>query len=103
MLLTVSNPPSPMKPVLKERLYRMCLASAPGIFRRAKALTDLYAQYGMTSAYVLFHAPLFFRRNMGSEAFPGDRHVSMLHEPEGGDQGLRDLFAGLSANGIFPG
>ncbi|MBT4816281.1 MAG: hypothetical protein HON70_11310, partial [Lentisphaerae bacterium] len=103
VMLSVRNPPSPVKNTLKTRLYRMILASAPGIFRKTRALVDQYNTYGMTDAYVLFHAPLWFRRQAGSEAFCGGMNVSMLHEPEGGDRGLIDLFAHMKAMGIAPG
>ena len=103
VMLTVSNPPSPRKEVLKKRLYRMILASAPGIFGRTRKLVDLCDEYGVTNTYVLFHAPLFFRRRAGSEGFCGDMNVSMLHEPEGGDEGLQQLFAHMRAKGIRPG
>ena len=103
VMLTVSNPPSPMKHILKKRLYRMVLASAPGVFKRARAFVDLCDDYGMTDFYFLFHAPLWFRRRAGSEAFPGDMTVSMLHEPEGGDEGLKALFKHMREKGIFPG
>lgn len=103
VMLTVSNPPSPQRDILKKRLYRMILASAPGIFGRTRKLVDLCDEYGVTDTYVLFHAPLFFRRRAGSEAFCGDMNVSMLHEPEGGDRGLQELFAHMRAKGIRPG
>jgi hypothetical protein len=103
VLLTVRNPPSPCRDVLKTRLYRMCLAGVPGIFGRTRAFADLAASYGVTDYHFLLHAPLFFKRYAGCEAFPGDLHVSMLHEPEGGDEGLRDLFAHLAELGVSPG
>lgn len=103
VMLTVSNPPSPMKHVLRKRLYRMVLASAPGVFKRTRAFVDLCDEYGMTDFYFLFHAPLWFRRRAGSEAFPGDLTVAMLHEPEGGDEGLKALFKHMRDKGIFPG
>ncbi len=102
-MLTVANPPSPMKEVLKTRLYRMTTTSKQGIFANAGAVVDLCAKYGVTDFYFLFHAPLFFKRSMGCEAFPGDMSVSLIHEPEGGDQGLIKLFAHMRDLGIYPG
>lgn len=102
-LLTVSNPPSPMKPVLKTHLYRMVVASVPGLFKRARDFVDLADSYGMNDYYFLFHAPLFFKRHGADEAFPGDLHVSRVHEAEGGDEGLVKLFAHMREKGIWPG
>ncbi len=102
-LLTVSNPPSPMRSTLKKRLYRMVLASVPGIFKRTRDFVDLADGYGMNDYYFLFHAPLFFKRHGADEAFPGDLHVSRVHEAEGGDRGLAELFAYMREKGIAPG
>src|SRR5207249_1015695 len=82
---------------------RMTSSSSPGIFSNARAFGDQCEKYGMTNFYFLFHAPLFFKRRTGCEAFPGDMTVSMLHEAEGGDQGLQDLFKHMADQGIFPG
>ncbi len=103
VMLTVSNPPSPMKQILGKRLFRMVLAATPGIFRRARAFVDLCDGYGISDYYFLFHGPLFFRRYGSEEPFPGDLHVSALHEPEGGDEGLAELFAYMRSKGVLPG
>ena len=103
VMLTVNNPPSPMKSVLKRYLFRMISSSEKGIFARTRKLADLCDQYGMRNVYMLFHAPLFFRRHMGAESFPGDRDVAFHHAPEGGNAGLKTLFDRMSAIGMRPG
>jgi len=103
VLPTVSNPPSPMKAVLKKRLYQMVLGSAPGIFGKGRARIEMCDRYGMTNIYFLYHATLWFKRRTFDEPFPGDLSVSMLHEPEGGDRALQELFRDMREKGMSPG
>lgn len=103
VMITVRNPPSPHRDILRRRLFRMILASSKGIFGKTRGLVDLCAEYGMNDLYVLFHAALFFRRRGASEAFPGGMNVSAVHSAEGGDEGLRDLFSHMRDLGMSPG
>jgi hypothetical protein len=103
VLITPSNPPSPMKEVLKKYIYKMVCATDKGIFKKARDFVDLCDEYGITNIYFLFHAPLFFKRYSGCEPFPGDMKVSILHQEEGGDEGLKNLFEYMKEKGWRPG
>ena len=102
VMLSISNPPSPMKPVLKKNLYKMVTAHS-GFVPKTHALLDLYQEYGMTKIYFLYHVRLLFKRRMGCDPFPGADTTAVVHEPEGGDGALIGLFNRMRGLGMRPG
>ena len=103
--LTVANPPSPMKHVLKKRLFHM-VAVWDDYIKRCNAIVDMYGKYGMTNIYWLFHTRLWTKggtKGMGCDPWFGSDTVSIVHEPTGGDAALLQLLRKMHAMGIRTG
>ena len=104
VMLSVSNPPSPMKHVLKKCLYKMVSPyNRTNWIADTHALLDLYEKYGISDVYFLYHVRLFMKRRMGCNPFFGADSVAVVHEPVGGDAAVIKLFKRMSDMGIRPG
>jgi len=100
--LNIANPPSPMKRVLKKRLYHM-VAVWEDYIHRCEAIVDMYNKYGMTNIYWLFHQRLWTKQHFGCDPFFGADTVSIVHEPTGGDAALIRLLRKMRGMGIRTG
>jgi len=108
-LPNISNPPSPFKDVLKERLYRLASpvdyakpAKPLGWVEASKAMVDQYAQYGMTKLYITFHAGMWTNCGArGPEPFHS-RMTTSVATP-GGDKAVISLFRHIKDLGMYPG
>ena len=100
--LSVSNPPSPNKSVLKKYLYRM-MAPEGDYVKKTNDVLDLYEKYGMTDIYWMYHSRLWIKRRMGCDPVFGSDTVSLVHQPYGGDDGLIKLFQRMRDMGMRTG
>jgi len=103
VLLSISNPPSPFKEILKKRLYRM-VSPSDNFINITRQTIDLYDKYGITDIYFLFHCGLWSNRGgRGPEPFMGRMNVSCAYDDEGGNSAVISLFKYMSDKGIYPG
>lgn len=105
-LLNISNPPSPFKSVLKERLWRLSSRAFNSRYtdfvKLATDTVDLYDKYGMDKIYFTFHAPLWsYRASRGPEPWHSRMQTSIT--VPGGDPAIQNLFDHMKQLGIRPG
>ena len=107
-LVNISNPPSPFKNVIKERLYRLASPvdlykpSAKGWMQASRDMVDMYDKYGMDNVIVLFHGGIWSNcAARGPEPFHS-RLTTSVATP-GGDQAVIDLFKHMRDMGMYPG
>ena len=108
-LVNISNPPSPYKNVIANRLYRL---ASPVDFKKSddcvswvkasRAMVDQYDKYGMNNLIVIFHGGLWTNCGArGPEPFNSRLKTSIA--TEGGDAAAIDLFDHIKKLGMYPG
>ena len=108
-LVNISNPPSPNKDVIANRLYRLM---SPVDFKpsdtckswvaASRSLAELYDKYGMNNLIMMFHAGVWTNCGAhGPEPFNSRLKTSVA--TEGGDAAIVGLFSYLKTLGMYPG
>ena len=100
--LSISNPPSPVKDILKKNLYHI-VAPLDNFAQYTHAILDLYEKYDIKNIYWLYHMRLWMKRRMGCDPFFGTDTVSLVHQPSGGDAALLGIFERMRNLGMRPG
>jgi len=107
-LASISNPRSPYKDVLKNRLYRLASpmdmerSATSSWIKSSRDMVDTYNKYGMNNLIVMFHGGIWANCGArGPEPFHSRMTTSVA--TEGGDAAAISLFNHISSLGMHPG